>query len=159
MTNMFCWVSMETLSAAPYSLAFQAVIEAKVQALNERGYSDISDPSNGATIARLPSAMGDPRSGSTTNVNQIEIEWDALSSPANGDSAILSYSLEWDSGTSGVTWTVLVGLSTDSTDTSYTLSSGITTGDEYLFRARAKNAFGWGAYSSEIALKAADKPD
>lgn len=30
MTNMFCWVSMETLAAAPYNLAFQAVIEAKV---------------------------------------------------------------------------------------------------------------------------------
>lgn len=110
-------------------------------------------------MAQIPDAMGDPRSGANTNVNQIHVEWDALASPDNGDSAILSYSLEWDSGTSGATWTVLVGVSTDSTDTSYTLSSGITTGDDYLFRARAKNAFGWGDYSNEISLKAADEPD
>lgn len=105
-----------------------------------------------------PDAMGDPRRGSNTNAGQIEIEWDSLTTPANGDSTILSYSLEWDSGTSGVTYTVLVGVSTDSTDTSYTLTSGITTGTEYNFRVKAKNAFGWGDYSSVVALKASAAP-
>lgn len=159
MTNMFCWVSMETLAAAPYSLAFQSVIKVKAQALNARGYSEVSDPSSGATMAQSPDAMTDPRAGSATSISQIQVEWDALISPDNGDSTILSYSLEWDEGTNGVSWTVLVGLSTASTATTYTLSSGVTTGDEYLFRVRARNAFGWGSYSSEVTLKAAEKPD
>jgi hypothetical protein len=41
----------------------------------------------------------------------------------------------------------------------YTLSTGVTTGDDYLFRVRAKNDFGWGAYSNEVTLTAADVPD
>ena len=41
----------------------------------------------------------------------------SLSGTATGGSTILSYELQWDSNTLGVTWTTLVGLAPFSTAT------------------------------------------
>lgn len=155
-TNRYCYIDMEVLAASPYSIAFDTLMTFKAQAFNERGWSDESDANtSGTKMQRAPDAVGALSSGSSTNKDQIHIDWDALSSPANGNNAILSYSLEWDSGTAGVTWTSLVGSTSDSTDTEFILSTGVTTGVDYQFRARAKNSFGFGDYSSVVTLKAA----
>jgi hypothetical protein len=103
--------------------------------------------------------MSAPVRGSTTSATQIVLSWSALSTSAStGGSAITSYNLQWDSGTSGVTWTNLVGYSPSSTSTTYTLTSGITHGSSYEFRVRAKNAFGWGSFSSATTIMSAAVP-
>ena len=53
----------------------------------------------------------------------------------SGGLPITSYSLEYNDGG---TWTDLIGLSSDSLSTFYTLSS-LTTGNPYSFRYRVKN--------------------
>ena len=53
--------------------------------------------------------MNAPSRGAATSPSLLEVNWDTLTSPQNGDSAITSYSLEWDSATSGVSWNPLVG--------------------------------------------------
>ena len=66
--------------------------------------------------------------------------------------------LQWDSGTSGVTWTDVVGLTPAYTSTSIILTTGITAGTTYRFKVRAQNIFGWGAFSSATSIKAATTP-
>jgi hypothetical protein len=76
--------------------------------------------------------MSAPTSGSSTTDTQIEVTWSAVSSaPANGGSAITSYHLQWDAGTSGVTWTDVIGLSPSYTGTSYIVSTSVTAGSSY----------------------------
>lgn len=48
-----------------------------------------------------------------------------------GGSTILSYDLQWDAGTNGTTWTDLVGYSTESTATTFTVSTSISGGTTY----------------------------
>lgn len=101
--------------------------------------------------------MGTPFDGTTIDETNIDVTWSALASPANGGSTITSYHLQYDDGTSGVTWTDLVGLSPSSTATTYTLT-GITAGTTYQFKVRASNIFGWGDYSSTHSILAAVAP-
>lgn len=54
----------------------------------------------------------------------------------NGGSAITSYQLDWDSGSNGLVWTDLVGLSTPYLGSSFT-KTGLTMGIRYKFRLRA----------------------
>jgi hypothetical protein len=103
-----------------------------VSAHNSRGWSEASpDNTVGATIETEPSAMAAPTNGSTTNTAQIEVDWTALVSPADGDSPITSYALYWDSGSSGASFTALIGSTTTYTSTSYIVTSGITSGSSY----------------------------
>lgn len=94
--------------------------------------------------------MYDPVLSSSTE-STLSITWTALSSAAyTGGSAITSYNLEWDQGTS--TWASLAGFATDYTSTSYTVSSGLTAGSNYKFRLTAKNVYGWGVVSNEVTM-------
>jgi Fibronectin type III domain len=142
-----------------------ADIRAKVQAINSRGGSILSDASTELVISvqTVPTKMTTPfRNPLTTPVvTQIDVEWNALSDPANGGSAITSYFLEWDAGTTGTTWSEVVGLSPLSTLTKYSVtggSSGLTIGASYQFRVTARNKHGWGTVSDAFTLKAAQKP-
>jgi hypothetical protein len=67
--------------------------------------------------------------------------------------------LYWDGGPTVNSWSALIGEASDSTLTTFTISNGITTGELYKFRHRAKNIFGFGPYSDEVTIKAATKPD
>jgi hypothetical protein len=102
--------------------------------------------------------MSAPTLGTATSESQIEIDWASLTAPSNGGSTIQSYNLQWDSGTSGVTWTDVVGLSPAYASTSIILSTGITAGTTYQFKVRAQNIIGWGAFSSAYSIKAAAAP-
>jgi hypothetical protein len=59
------------------------------------------------------------------------VDWTALIDPDNGGSTITSYNLVWDSGSGGVTFTDLIGISPSSTVTTYTVTTGITAGSSY----------------------------
>jgi hypothetical protein len=85
--------------------------------------------------------MGDPSEGSLTSEYQIEVEWSALTTTAEtGDSAILSYNLQWHAGaadTEGAVWESLAGDLSEYPGTSYIVTSGIVEGATYSFRLRA----------------------
>jgi len=63
-----------------------------------------------------------------------------------GNSAILSYGLQWDAGVTGGPWVNLVGYTSDSILTSFIVTSGVTPGTVYNFRAQARNIYGWGPF-------------
>jgi hypothetical protein len=72
----------------------------------------------------------------------------------NGGSPITSYNLQYDSGTSGTTWTNVIGFSPVFTGTSTILSSNVAAGTTYLFRLRLANIHGWGEFSTSTSIKA-----
>ncbi len=103
--------------------------------------------------------MNNPlRDNIDTTTSQISVYWIALSSPQNGDSSVTSYNLQWDAGTSGISWINLQGFSPLSTVLSYIVTTGVNTGVTYQFRLRSRNIYGWGPYSSTISIKAATVP-
>jgi hypothetical protein len=78
--------------------------------------------------------MGSPVRGLATTDSQIEVDWLPLvSTSATGNAAILSYNLQWDLGTSGTSWTDLVGYSPNSLVTMFPLNDGIVAGSSYQF--------------------------
>jgi hypothetical protein len=94
--------------------------------------------------------MYDPVLSASTE-SSLTITWAALTADAlTGGSAITSYKLEWDQGTG--TWLTLVGDPTDDTSLTYTVSSGLTAGDNYKFRLTAKNIYGWGVVSNQVTM-------
>jgi len=74
----------------------------------------------------------------------------------DGGSAILSYSLEMDSGGG---YSSVVGDPSDSLALTFTVNSGITSGQAYSFWYRAKNVHGWSGYSPVATIYAATEPD
>jgi hypothetical protein len=78
---------------------------------------------------------------------------------SNGGSAILSYSLEWDSGNSGSGFQAIVGDPTNSLLLEHVVT-GLTAGTAYTFRYRVRNVYGWsiGGYSQELTAIAAVVP-
>lgn len=83
----------------------------------------------------------------------ISIAWTALSSPDDGNSAILSYQVYWDNGSGTLTLNIQDALQT-------TLSvDGLTGGTTYRFKVRARNIYGYGPWSTQLAVLASDLPD
>lgn len=95
---------------------------------------------------------------SATNSEQITVSWTPISDPDNGNAIVTSYSLEYDAGTEGGSWTAVVGYLSDFTGTTAVVTQNIERGKTYQFRLRAKNKWGWGAYSSTTSVKAARRP-
>jgi hypothetical protein len=83
---------------------------------------------------------------------EIKVEWLSLSGLPTGDSAILSYNLYWDNGT-GSTDIEL----TDSLVTEWTVSA-LQGGENYKFKVRARNIYGYGSWSPEFLVEATDMP-
>lgn len=150
---------MSVLRNAPYSLAQGAVVKAIIRAQNENGWSPYSDANtSGALVEYVPKKMATPTSGLATLESQIEVDWVALAGLDTGGATITSYNLQYDSGTNGITWIDVVGLTPAFTETSTILSSQITPGVTYKFKVRAANIHGFGDFSDVIAIKAAQKP-
>jgi hypothetical protein len=103
--------------------------------------------------------MNEPvRNNDLTNTMEIVVDWTPLTSPADGNSPVISYSLEFDQGTSQSEWISLCGYLTDFTETRFVVSESIERGGTFWFRLRAKNDWGWGVYSSAVAVEAATWP-
>lgn len=155
-----CTISMNTLTST-YSLALDDLIEVKVRAYNVRGWGSYSDPNtSGETARTVPTTMSAPTRGSDTKTTQIQVDWTALTTSSDtGNSAITTYKLYWDSGTTGGTWTCLKGCSTDYTSTSFTVTSSITAGSDYQFKVLAANVYGDGTVSTVTTIAAAQEPE
>ena len=83
-----------------------------------------------------------------------------LTGAYTGGSTILSLNLQWDQGTSGASWTTIIGVAPFSTTQTYSVTgSSITAGMTYKFRYRAINVFGWGPFSDSVDIIAAEIPD
>ena len=93
-----------------------------------------------------------------TDPSTIFVNWTPIGAPDNGNSEVISYSLEFDANTGGQSWFTLVGYLSDYLDTSLAVSEQIQSGLTYKFRLRAKNKWGWGAYSEVSSVQAANKP-
>ena len=155
----YCLVDMHDLRASPYNLIYGDLIQAKVLARNERGWSAAS-PANtdGAHVEVEPSAVVAPARGILTGPTQLDVYWTALNLYDAGGSQVLSYHLQYDNATAAVTWLDVVGLAPDSMLLTVIVSSQVVSGDMYGFRVRARNIFGWGPYSQVTYIQAAREP-
>lgn len=159
-SNMYCIVPISELTAAPFNLVQGDVVYARVSAINEIGTSEVSDLSgdDGAEIRTVPLApTSGPSRGSNSDEDNLHIVIQPLTGVNTGGSAITSYNIEWDQGTS--TWAELVGYTTNSLLTEFTQSSGLSDGQDYKVRYRAENLFGFGPYSPETTITAITAPN
>lgn len=116
--NLYCYLPMEDITdPAKFGLAYNTFISVKVQALNLRGWSDLS-PINtlGVNAEVVPVKMNQPSNGGETFTTETEIHvvWDALvtqSEMGGATCSILSYNLEWDRGDVSP-WEELTGIYT-----------------------------------------------
>lgn len=152
---------MTVLLASPYSLTAGTEIVAQAEAHNVYGYGPVSASSSGGILASTtPDQMAVPTmNNSTTTSSSLVVDWTALATNEAGYSDATSYNLYWDAGSSGASFVSLVGESSDSTATSYTVSTGITEGNDYQFKVRAKNVHGYGDFSSVVTLVPSSVPD
>ena len=75
--------------------------------------------------------MKPPQRNAATSNQQLFVFWETISLPdQTGDSAISSYGLEYDNGSSGATWYPLTGYEVNSLETSF-IVSGVTEGTIY----------------------------
>lgn len=99
-----------------------------------------------------------PTSGAGSSTTQIEVVIAPLTGNDTGGSQILSYHIEFDDATAGASWTELQGLSTNSLQTSHTVT-GLTMARAYRFRYRARNIFGWSSsFSDEVTISTVTAP-
>jgi hypothetical protein len=92
---------MASLTGAPLSLAVGDLIEFKVRARNDRGWSATSDANSDGVLAQsVPVRMAAPfTDDAQTGEDQVYVEWTALSTPSEtGGSTVTSYNLRWDAG-------------------------------------------------------------
>jgi hypothetical protein len=156
---LYCDIPASVLRAAPFNLGLQALVVAQVRAYNVRGWSAYS-PANtaGALIETEPTQMPAPTRGGDTSTDRLQVQWNSLSSPDDGYSVVTTYALYWDAGTGGTTFTALVGVASDYLLTSYLVTTDVTMGASYQFKAQARNYWGWGALSTVGTVKAATTP-
>jgi hypothetical protein len=76
-----------------------------------------------------------------------------------GGSEILSYHVQWDQQTGGLSWQDVQGYTAPDVSTSIELTSGVTPGLDYQVRVRARNIYGYGDYSAVTTIRAAQEPD
>ena len=82
--------------------------------------------------------MSSPSRNTTTNSNQVVVNWFLVSSIISaGGSSVTSYNLYWDAGTSGVGWYSVIGLNGPYTDGYYIITTSIQQGVDYQFKIRA----------------------
>jgi hypothetical protein len=79
-----------------------------------------------------------------TDDTRVHVSWAALVGDDTGGATILSYNLE--QYVSGV-WQELAGETNYYKETSFLCQTNIVAGQEYTFRIRARNKWGYGPYS------------
>lgn len=148
---------MSDLWSAPFSLTLGTTITAVVMAENNYGWSSESLPNSASVLVKTkPTTPGSPvRIDASTNQSQLSISWSLFTTDSQtGGSPISAYTLMWDQGTSGLSYTQLYsGL-----DSSYTQTSGIVEGATYLITLKATNTFGDSPYSTPLRIIAATNP-
>ena len=91
---------MAVLITAPYNYVFRDTVKVRARAYNSYGWAEEYSPVNegGATVRVIPSQMGPISVNAVeTTITQISVYWSMLTTGEEiGDSAILSYNLQWD---------------------------------------------------------------
>lgn len=67
--------------------------------------------------------------------------------------------MQWDEASNGASWKNLIGFSPSSLALTTVLTNGVSGGLTYKFRVRARNVHGWGSFSTETSIKAAQIPN
>jgi hypothetical protein len=159
-----CTVPMAKFTATPLSLSLSDLIVVRASAYNANGWSTVSTPNtSGAKVRTIATTMHAPVRDASSSDTQIVLTWSTLTGDADtGGATILSYGLEWDAGTTGgaggQVWSYLSGHTVRSLTTTFTISSGLTAGQAYLFRLKAENVYGWGPASTQTTVYAAGLP-
>jgi len=159
-----CRLPMAAFSADPWNLAPGSPITFRVAARNQIGWQAVPSSSTTGLVPVETAPPGAPAplvlDASQTNEGQIRVTMPEIldsDSAANGGSAILSYSLEWDSGFTGTGFTALTGAASDNLELARVVA-GLSAGAAYEFRYRVRNVYGWGDYSPVLAAIAATPP-
>ena len=157
--NLYCHIPMASLRTGTHSLAQGALVVARVSAVNMIGVGVPSAPNNppGALVMQPPLA---PASATRVDPGTTDMQITVSYPPPtdNGGSPITTIVLEWNVGVAGGPWLPLVGSTTPSLVTTFTVH-GVSSGATHMFRHRADNIFGQGAYSTPVAIRAATYPD
>jgi len=125
---------------APYSLKYGSSIYVKVVAYNIYGDSVISDAGNGAVIytyADSPLDLAETVEARTSST--ITFTWSE--GAENGGSSVIDYQVSYDNVVGP-----FVVLASNIVDKTYT-ATGLIYGQTYTFRVKARNEFGYSAYS------------
>ena len=152
---------MSVITSSPFNLVQDALIKVSVFAINSIGSGLPSSYNTIGVRAQTPPHKPPtaPTRNAATSQATVHVDYALLTTPATGGSTILSLQLQWDAGTSGATWTTLIGFSPYSTTQTMSISGAqIITGRVYKFRYRAFNIHGWGAYSDAADILAASSP-
>ena len=92
-----------------------------------------------------------------TRKNSLKVQWEMPTTEQAGDSNILSYKLIWDAGT-GTVNQELTSVSNYYTDLTFTVTEGLTIGQNYLFQVQALNVYGWSILSDVGTVQSSDVP-
>lgn len=118
----------------------------KVRATNAVGSSSYSDAGGPFVPGTTPSAPAAP--AGTVGNSQVILNWGA---PANNGSIISYYEVNHSSNGGG-TWVSSTGTCAGAVGALTCTASSLTNGTPYVFRVRAVNAFGAGAWSANSVV-------
>ena len=134
LTMRTCIFPMDFLRGQ-HGYEFNQLPQFKVRSRNLFGWSLEYSPPNtvGVTVRIEPTKMGTVLNNAfETTTERVTVFWNELTTyDSRGGSQILSYNLQWDSGTSGAQWTDLVGNPFSSMQTTFTVHTGVADGDVY----------------------------
>ena len=161
-TLNYCLIPMLDFSEEPFDLAQGDLIIARVRAQNSIGWSDPSienDIGQQVQTAPLPQPADLAVNFDQTDEQQIALMMTEITlTEDTGGSAIVSYSLEWDGGSLGLSYEALVGYDSNNIQLAY-IKDSLTNGIVYSFRYRVRNIYGWSPYSNVLQQIAARHPD
>ena len=144
---------LSKLTAAPFSLLRGYSIHFKVIATNPYGDSLASDSGNGGIVVLVPdSPINLQNDLSVTTASVIKFTWD--DGAQNGGESIIDYRVSYDQSTGN-----FVVLASGVLTREYTTDVTLEAGQFYTFKVEAQNSVGYSAYSAELSILAAQKPD
>lgn len=127
------------------------VYKLKVRAVNSIGTSVDSAEYQviGASLPDKPITF--VRDDTLTTKSQVSFSWNAP--PSDGGSSILDYEVEMDDNNDNVYTVVATGLASAAH-----IETGLSAGNAYRFRVRARNAVGYSVYANVFTITAATVP-
>lgn len=144
----------------PHSLILDQEIIVRIQAHNIRGWGLYGLSTGGIKVQSEPDAMDAPFRDQFTTNKQLVVDWNYLPITRIGKSPVTSYNLWWDEGSNGEFWYSLIGISEPIlAQSSFTVTNGVLEGQDYKFKVRARNIWGWGPFSPIATIRASTVPN
>lgn len=154
---------MSTLQLEPFNLLQGQEVVVKVAATNSIGNSAWSQLSSVYPIVALIQTIphkpeSKPQRGPQTTTTQIHVLINSLTGLVTGGAPILSYEINYDSGTSLNEWTPLKGFFANDLSLFY-IYGGLMINMPFAVKYRVKNIFGWSEYSDHYFIYTIMSPD